>query len=514
MSFLLSAIEDRQLLGINPKDKNNLSDYLDYAINTKDSELAQSIQAIVLPSAWVDSWQHKPCLQALFEQYHLIGLIDVGRIWSPVTNISFTLMVLSNNKHEKIVMAEFSDDPVNKKSTDASSTNMTKSGELPDLIYTGLFKCFLLKVEQFLVKKSLQNEVTSIEDKNDERFFFVPFNQFNLSRLQVAFYHPDNQIDLERYKKANFELLEKLAKLKSVRKLKDKGEAKVFSWALVSKTENDKLPVKENEITNYKLNSGDIIVTPNLERLYIVNENLAGCYAPAHSLVLQLSSSKLTPEYLCLYLQSEIAKKYSLRVAIGSVLKRLTVADFKSLPILIPNQNTLSKSAELYSQLQSPETNIDKINQLIAAKEDNGALQDSFLLEELEKLRISKRAKVERLIKGDLKELKVCIDNGLFKASMVISGSILEAVILDWLSETEKNDYYSDETEIRLNDAILLLNKSGEIDRDVLNAAHNIRRMRNLIHPINYLKNQGKVTRRECKKLLDDLNIVIDAYKR
>lgn len=36
MSFLLEAIESRQLLGINSEDKNNLSNYLDYALNNND----------------------------------------------------------------------------------------------------------------------------------------------------------------------------------------------------------------------------------------------------------------------------------------------------------------------------------------------------------------------------------------------------------------------------------------------------------------------------------------------
>lgn len=183
------------------------------------------------------------------------------------------------------------------------------------------------------------------------------------------------------------------------------------------------------------------------------------------------------------------------------------------MPILIPEKSTLNQTQKLYEQLQSPESSIDKINQLISSKNDNGRLEDSFLLEELEKLRISKRVMIERLIKEDLKELKVCIDKGLYKASMVICGSILEAVILDWLSESEKHDYYHDEMEISLSKALFLLNQLGELDYEVLNAAHNIRKMRNLIHPRNYIQNQGKVTKRGCKKLLTELKIVINAYK-
>ena len=176
-------------------------------------------------------------------------------------------------------------------------------------------------------------------------------------------------------------------------------------------------------------------------------------------------------------------------MAVGSVIPRIVLKDFRQLPILLPDNDTLAKSDELYQRLQTPDSDLDKINNLIAGTHDQGRLQDSFLLEELEKLRISKRVIIEKLIKDDLKELKVSIDKGLYKSSMVICGSILEAIILDWLSETEKHDYYRDNAEISLSKAITLLKKLGELDYEAANAAHNIRTMRNLIHPRNYFQN-------------------------
>lgn len=496
MSLLLNAIIERKLLGINPQDKNNLSEYLEYAVDE-----SKSTQGIVVPASWVNSTKHKCQLQELFNHYQLAALIDVGRIWSPVTAVPFTLIVLTKKANKTVLMAEFLADPVDHKCTG----EVSKNGELPNLEYTEEFKQFLIQVEQALEQ--------GLENSGSSTFFTVDFEHLDLSRLQVAFYHPDNQLDVERYKNAKFEPLENLAKIVNVRKLKDKGVSQVFTWSLVGKTEAGENPVKEADITSHQLAVGDIVITANLERAYVIQKGLADSYAPAHGFVLQASSNKITSEYLSLYLQSEIAKKYSLRVAVGAVLKRLTISDFKALPILIPNKQTLSKSAELCTQLQSPKPDIDIINQLIAAKEDKGSLQNSFLLEELDKLRISKRMMIERLIKEDLKELKVCIDMGLSKAAMVICGSVLEAVILDWLSETEKHDYYRDETKFSLIEALSLLKQLGEMDKESLDAAHHIRKMRNLIHPRNYLKNKGKVTKRECKKLLAELDVVIRAYK-
>jgi hypothetical protein len=95
MSLLLEAIEERQLLGIDLKDKNNLADYLDYALDT-----TKQTQVLVVPASWLNNAKHRSQLQTLFEKYVLIGLIDLGTIWSPVTALPFSLLVLfkTNNK--------------------------------------------------------------------------------------------------------------------------------------------------------------------------------------------------------------------------------------------------------------------------------------------------------------------------------------------------------------------------------------------------------------------------------
>lgn len=503
MSLLLEAIEERQLLGINLKDKNNLADYLDYAVDE-----TKATQVLVVPASWLNNPKHNKQLQTLFDHYYLVGLIDIGAIWSPVTALSFNLLVLSQNEQKTVLMAEFKSAPVDSKLTGV----VPKNGELPDLVYTDAFKQFLTEIEQVILQP---NKVTSLSSE----FFTLPFKQLDETRLQVAFYHPDNQLDTKRYKNAKFEALESLAEVKNITpvKVSELAQNKVFKWSLLpsSGVASQQLPVIEGDATNQVLAEGDIIITPNCSKVYLVNADLAGVFAPAHNYLIRLNANTtLSAQYLCLYLQSESAKKYSLKMTVGSVMPRLNLKDFKQLPILLPDDDILAKSDELYRRLQAPETDIDKINRLILGVKDKGRLQDSFLLEELDKLRISKRVVIDKLIKDDLKELKVCIDKGLYKSSMVICGSILEAIMLDWLSETEKHDYYRDDAEISLSKAITLLKRLGELDYDSANAAHNIREMRNLIHPRNYFQNQGKVTKRECMKLLEQLKSVINVYKQ
>lgn len=530
MTRLFNAIEERQLLGINPQDENNIREYLDYALSSslapyaenKEQGTTSNAQIIVVPSLWITNTKHKRQLAPVFEQYTLRAVVDVGAIWSPVTSVSFSLLVLDSEPVSDVLMADFAanvpahkSNPVDRKLTPKA----TKSGELSNIVYTETFRQFLTHIEQELFDEVRSDD--KVRHKREQQFniFKVPTKAFDVSRLQVAFYHPDNQIDINRYRKAKFESLEKLADVNMVNSVKRGGLVlgQIFKWSLVGKGKlphsQNELPTTEGDATSQVLAEGDIIITPNCSRVFLVTKELNGVYAPGHNYHIRLKpNSAVSAHYLCLYLQSEFAKKYSLKVAIGSVIPRIGSKDFRQLPILLPDDDTLAKSDELYQQIQTPESALDKINNLIAGTRDLGRLQDSFLLEELEKLRISKRVIIEKLIKDDLKELKVCIDKGLYKSSMVICGSILEAITLDWLSETEKHDYYRDDTEISLSKAITLLKKLGELDYETANAAHNIRTMRNLIHPRNYFQNQDKVTKKECMKLLTQLKQVIAAY--
>jgi hypothetical protein len=495
MGTLFDAVIDRQLLAIKPNDKSNLDEYLNYAFDINASR-----NIIVIPSNWLEGTKYKAQLDVLLESFKLIALIDLSAIWSPVSSISFSLLVLDSTKTSHVVMASYEGNPVERKVY--GDINHT-AGNIPNFKYKRQFVYFLSEVE-----KALEENVNV-----KSTLFKVPYSDIDFSRLQVSFYHPDNQIDFKRYKAANFKSLDKVCSIINVRKVKSSEEVNVFSWRLLKDIEANNLPIQKSQATNYKLIDGDVVITPNLTSNFVVTKAMEGVYAPANSFVLSKLNQVISAEYISLYFKSDFAKKYSLKVATGAIIKRLRLTDLNNLPILIPSKSAIDKSMQLYAQLADEVPAIDKINHLLASKQDNKKLEDSFLLEGLEKLRISKRVMIERLIKEDLKELRVCIDKNLFKATMVISGSILEAVILDWLSETEKHDYYRDETEISLNKALSLLSNLGEIDSNVLDSAHNIRKMRNLIHPRNYLQNQRKVTRKACKYLLAELNTVINAYK-
>ena len=311
MSRLLNVIEERQLLGINPQDENNISEYLDYALNPHGEDKKQSttsdVQVIVVPSLWITSTKHKRQLAPVFEQYALHAVVDVGTIWSPVTSISFSLLVLGSEPVSDVLMADFAanasaqkSNPVDRKLTPKAD----KSGELPNIVYTDTFKQFLAQIEQ-----ELFGAVTSAKKEQQVpqfQTFKVPVKALDMSRLQVAFYHPNNQIDINRYKKAKFEALEKLADVNKVNSVKrgDLVQGQVFKWSLLGigklPYNPNKLPITEGDATNQVLAEGDVIVTPNCSKVFLVTGKLNGVYAPAHSYHIRLKpNSAVSAQYLC-----------------------------------------------------------------------------------------------------------------------------------------------------------------------------------------------------------------------
>lgn len=49
---------------------------------------------------------------------------------------------------------------------------------------------------------------------------------------------------------------------------------------------------------------------------------------------------------------------------------------------------------------------------------------------------------LRRLLAGDVRELNICYRNGAYKTAVIAAGSILEAVLIDWLSEIDQRDYF------------------------------------------------------------------------
>lgn len=117
--------------------------------------------------------------------------------------------------------------------------------------------------------------------------------------------------------------------------------------------------------------------------------------------------------------------------------------------------------------------------------------------------------------------MDTCYKNGAYKASIILCGSLLEAILLDWLSEYEKSDnildiakYQNEKGEIRdleLSGIIYKLSKLIKPYWKEYQQATEIRKFRNLVHPKEYLNKKITITDEQCKEIIDDLKAIIDS---
>lgn len=60
-------------------------------------------------------------------------------------------------------------------------------------------------------------------------------------------------------------------------------------------------------------------------------------------------------------------------------------------------------------------------------------------------VRMYQQAQLRTLLMSDMQELNACYKAKAYKATLILAGSILEAVLIDWLSEIKGKDFFSEE---------------------------------------------------------------------
>ena len=110
------------------------------------------------------------------------------------------------------------------------------------------------------------------------------------------------------------------------------------------------------------------------------------------------------------------------------------------------------------------------------------------------------------MLHADFSEINRCLEVSAYKSCLILSGSILEAVLLDWLSEIDAQDHFMSGARITLNNVILRLR-----DRlgDAYERADKIRDRRNLVHPKKLLRAATVVDEAACREVLTDLRTVL-----
>lgn len=294
--------------------------------------------------------------------------------------------------------------------------------------------------------------------------------------------------------------------------------------ALVIKTKDFKYPLKMSSLNNEKSTSvqikqGDILFSDSFsgqQKFYLVDKEPSKKVFASTFLVV-IRPKNIQSEYLFLYLQSDTAKKYFLQNKSGGFFPRIPLKSLAVLPIIIPELETQSHSKSIFEKLFLPEKPdiLHEINkELFAKPKINKPIQKEFLEEEIEKLKVWKKEILTKVIQEDFQELQKCKEYKLYKSFLILSGSALEAFLLDWISELEKKDYFSTSTE-NLTLGKLIFERLKKLHSDVfseefITKANRIMQKRNLVHPKVYFNAREKVNDQVCNEIIDDLKFIFN----
>lgn len=259
--------------------------------------------------------------------------------------------------------------------------------------------------------------------------------------------------------------------------------------------------LEEGKISNVKLVKGDIVFKAlMLNMIYLVDEEPAkDVYASTNDLVIR--PTRIQPEYLFFFFKSEIGKRIFELLCpsiVGRTRIRMNVLDKLDVPMPKKNPDEYRRIFEVENHLR---IDISAYNALLSNREkyvDGDSVEDILNQELAQNIKTCKTEAMKSFLSDDIKELNLCFNAKAYKATLVLAGSILEAILIDWLSEIKgvdyfNNDYYVVRKDYRTGqerrkraDLIDYINEIKYIEKpnwaEGAKKADTIREKRNLVH--------------------------------
>lgn len=503
---VLATLKEREgyLLSGNPKTE---SLYIDAMLDT-----SRPIIGLVVPQSFLFSQSFSSIRQKLLSKKSIFGVFDLSSAWFPYTSIKLVLVVVTETQNESIVFSRYMGEQTFQKQREAGVINTGKIGKQ---IITPEYQDYITKVEE-ITNSFSNNPQLSIENEN-YKVWTVEQTELVQDNLSIDYYDPKYR-NKEVWESEQTLPLSEIAEILSPRKVKDSGSS------LVIKTRDLKYPFNIRKLskevaTTVAIKRGDILFSSsfagNNKFLLITDDYDTPLFASDFLKVIRPNSS-IESEYLFLYLQSETIKNYIAQHSFGGVFPQLRLRELRSLPVIVPEKITQQKSKELFKTLfKRDKVDIfEAINeQLFDKNTATKPIQKEYLFEELEELRSLKNKIIQQVISDDLIDLKKCIDHKLYKSFIILAGSVLEAFLLDWISESEGKNYFDPETKTPVLYKIIWVKLKDLLgdgtNEEILQMADNIRKKRNLVHPKEYFNSNIKLDDGMCLSIIDDLKKII-----
>lgn len=445
----------------------------------------------------------------LFKEYHPDIIIQIT---SPFSGIGINFILIHLNKY---VPLKFMTGIFKGKATDNRKRQFTRdiastwslSGN-----YTDDFNNLIETINLFISNKN--------SDRKD--IFINDYKIFDINNINPLYYTKQaikirNELDENDYR-----LLSEFVDIYTSPTHKNINakfiDSKNFTYPLIYKN----LATAELKKA-IKVEKGDIVCLLIGERpkFYLFDDDHGDIFVKAGNYSVLRCKDKKNTSYLVNYLNDEKARMYFSSNVRGSFIPMLSKFDLLNLKVIIPTEEMLniSNETQLYLTNQKKLSPYE-VNELIRnsySDKHNKESQKMITYDMVELISNMKIQVLKELISDDLKEVDTCFENGAYKSAIILCGSILEAILLDWLSEYEDtDDIYNvakaeDGRDLDLSNIITKLKNIVKPYWYEANKAHEIRKTRNMVHPKECIKNNKKVTYEECEMIINDLKDILES---
>ena len=276
--------------------------------------------------------------------------------------------------------------------------------------------------------------------------------------------------------------------------------------------------------TDIKIQYGDILYPRNAvdAKPYFVGEYIdTEVYASPEHFVIRCYG--ILPQYLWLYLASDVSICILEIMKDNKPVRMVSDSDLEGFPIILPKLSDdyyIRICETLNDETSRHYDAVKQISYQELSDEKAASVGDILNTELVMNVRMYQQAQLKTLLMSDMQEINACFKAKAYKATLILAGSILEAVLIDWISEIKGKDYFSEEfmvrdqytNKMRRADLIDYINEIKYLKQPnwavQAQEAHSIRKKRNLVHAKLCL-NCDEINETVCRQVIDYLHDVL-----
>lgn len=467
---------------------------------------------LLLPAHYFDKATSRKMKETIESNLSLVGTFDINSIFHPMAGIKFYLYAFGKTTPHLVWFGEL-----------LNGLKPFKHRRRTEEIQRGLFPEYGQLEEYY--RDYLRSIDLAISDGKKSDYVSSTYRMFGVDpskiedRANIDFYKPE-LIEVEaKYAHEETVRLGDIANI--VRPNKPQAaDQQLFSIKLSDATYPLKatalVPVRANAHIA-KVQNGDIVTNRFLNSAYQNLTNRPDLVIANSQLIIRLHDKQINTAYLTTYLNSERMHTYFERRKRGVTIPMITGSDLADFPVVLPTERTNQAAKNFLSSLgefENTASRIKAIDQFLFARNPilDKPLQNELLSELHKQLQDTKNVHIRELFEVDLHEIEKCYKSGAYKGCLVLCGSLLEALVLDWLSEIDNKNYFETADITSLENLINKLKAAERINQHEAHLAHQIRKKRNLIHPKNYIANTP-LEKRICLEVMESLKpLVVKRY--